>query len=333
VSGWSFGACLAISTGVILAYTVAGGLYSAIWTDLFQIHIALVGFVGASIWIVYSYGFNRVTTFVPAAKLDFSGLTDMASGSLVNWAGMIALALGNTMALDFMERVFSAKSPEIAKKACYYAAAQTLLIGAACTLIGVAAISAVQNVADPRMVLPVFATDHLPYVLGVALFVGVLGASMSTANGAMLVISVVLARNVIQRWTERNMPDAKLLLLSRIMAVPAALLASAVAYRYPEPGLLLVVAFDIVFAGCVVPLFLGVYWPKANSLGAIASIVAGTVARLVAFAATPGHLSGLDTLIPPVISLVVFVAVCSMSEAPADSGVKERLMEPEVAEG
>ncbi|MEZ5364361.1 MAG: hypothetical protein R2748_18995 [Bryobacterales bacterium] len=31
-------------------------------------------------------------------------------------------------------------------------------------------------------------------------------------------------------------------------------------YR-PEPGLLLVLAFDILFAGCVVPLFAGVYWP------------------------------------------------------------------------
>jgi Na+/pantothenate symporter len=33
----------------------------------------------------------------------------------------------------------------------------------------------------------------------VLVFVGVLGASMSTANGAMLVISVVLAQNVVQR--------------------------------------------------------------------------------------------------------------------------------------
>ncbi|HYO84352.1 MAG TPA: hypothetical protein VES20_23310 [Bryobacteraceae bacterium] len=333
VSGWSFGLCLAITTAVILAYTVAGGLYSAIWTDLFQIHVALIGFVGAAIWVVYSQGLDGVTAFVPAARLDFSGLTELASGSLVNWAGMIALALGNTVALDFMERVFSAKTPETAKRACYYAAAQTLLIGSACTLIGVAAISAVRDVADPRMVLPVFATDHLPYLLGVAVFVGVLGASMSTANGAMLVISVVLARNVIQRWTQRNMPDAKLLLLSRVMAVPAALLAAAVAYKYPEPGLLLVIAFDIVFAGCVVPLFMGVHWPKANSRGAVASIVTGTAARLVTFAVTPAHLAGLDTLVPPAISLVVFVAVCSMSEAPADSGVKERLMEPEVAEG
>lgn len=333
VSGWSYMWCLAISTAVILTYTIAGGLYSAIWTDFFQIHVALIGFIGSAVWLVATQGWPGMLNSVPAAKLDFSGLSQIGSGSLVNWSGMIALALGNTMALDFMERVFSAKSPDTAKRACYYAGFQTLIIGAACTLIGLAAISAVTNVADPRMVLPVFATTQLPYWLGVAVFVGVLGASMSTANGAMLVISVVLARNVIQRWSRRTMADSRLLLLSRAMAVPTAALAGVVAFLYPEPGLLLVVAFDIVFAGCVVPLFFGVYWPRANARGAISAIVAGTATRLLTFMLTPSHLAGLDTLIPPVVSLGVFVAVCSMSVAPAESGVKERLMEAEVAEG
>ena len=333
VSGWSYWQCLAISTVVILIYTIAGGLYSAIWTDFFQIHVALIGFVGAAIYILSTKGLPAVLASVPIQKLDFSGLTQIGSGSLVNWSGMIALALGNTMALDFMERVFSAKSPETAKRACYYAGVQTLIIGTACTLIGLAAIGSIANVPDPRMVLPVFATTQLPYWLGVAVFVGVLGASMSTANGAMLVISVVLARNVVQRWSQRSMSDASLLMLSRVMAVPTAMIAGIVAFMYPEPGLLLVVAFDIVFAGCVVPLIFGVYWPKANTYGAIAGIVSGTVTRLVLFLTTPPHLAGLDTLIPPAVSLVVFVAVCSMRVAPAEAGVKERLMEAEVAEG
>ena len=100
----------------------------------------------------------------------------------------------------------------------------------------------------------------------------------------------------------------------------------------PEPGILLVIAFDIVFAGCVVPLFVGVYWKKANSAGAIAAVISGTLARGIAHLTTPAHLAGLDTLIPPVISLFVFVTVCSLTEAAVDSTAKERLM-PEVAEG
>lgn len=335
-SGWNYTACLVISTLVIVAYTVAGGLYSAIWTDFFQIHVALVGFVGAAVWLIVTRGWNSILSSVPVERLDLSGLTSMASGSLVNWSGMIALALGNAMALDFMERVFSAKNGATARRACYYAGVQTLVIGSACCLLGLAAIATVGNVVDPRMVLPTFATQQLPFVLGVAVFIGVLGASMSTANGAMLVISVVLARNVVQRWSSHSLSDSRLLFLSRAMAFPTALAAAVVGWIYPEPGVLLVVAFDIVFAGCVVPLFMGVYWKKASSAAAISAIITGTGARVIAYVSTPSHLAGLDTLVPPAVSLLVFLAVSQFADAPLEAGVnasvKERLM-PEAAEG
>jgi len=42
-----------------------------------------------------------------------------------------------------------------------------------------------------------------------------------------------------------------------------------------------------LFAGCVVPLFAAIYWQKANARGAIASIVVGTNARLIAHFVTP----------------------------------------------
>ncbi len=332
VSGWSYGTSLVISTAVIVTYTIAGGLYSAVWTDMFQVHVAAVGFIGAALWAVATHGWEPMLRVIPPERLDFSGLTNVGSGALVNWAGGIALALGNVMALDFMERVFSARSPQTAKRACYYAGFWTLIIGIACTLLGLAAIAVVKNVADPRMVLPLYSIEQLPYWLCVAVFVGVLGASMSTANGAMLVISVVLARNVVQRWSGRSLSDSYLLFLSRVMALPTAFAAGLVAYAYPEPGVLLVIAFDIVFAGCVVPLFFGVYWKKANSAGAIAAVISGTLARGIAHLTTPAHLAGLDTLIPPVVSLFVFVTVCSLTEAAVDSTAKERLM-PEVAEG
>lgn len=331
-SGWSYTQSLIIGTVVIVAYTIAGGLYSAIWTDFFQIHVAFIGFVGAALWAIATLGWDTIALTAPAEKVDLSGLTNLGSGALVNWAGMIALAFGNAMALDFMERVFSARTPGTARRACYYAGFQTILLGVACTILGLAGLAVVKSAADPRMVLPLYATEHLPYWLAVAVFVGVLGASMSTANGAMLVISVVLARNVVQRWSQRSMADSTLLLLSRVMAFPTAIAAGLIAWRFPEPGVLLVIAFDIVFAGCVVPLFFGVYWKKANATGALAAIVTGTCARLAAHFFTPAHLAGLDTLIPPVISLATFLTVCSLSEAPIETGVKERLM-VEVAEG
>lgn len=307
--GISYGTALLIGTAIIAAYTMAGGLFSAIWTDLFQIHVALIGFVASAVWLLLTRDWSPLLASVPAERLSLDGLFSLHSGALPNWAGMISLALGNAMALDFMERVFAAKSPDTARRGCYYAAALTIVIGVCATVIGLAAIPVLGKVDDPRMVLPLFGTAHLPYWMGAMVFVGVLGASMSTANGAILVISVVLARNVYQRWTSAEVSDSRLLMLSRVMAIPTALAGAIVAWRWPEPGILLVVAFDIVFAGCVVPLFAGVYWRNASSAAAIAAICVGTGSRVAAHFLTPAAWAGLDTLVPPAVSALAFVAV------------------------
>lgn len=313
VSGMSYGTSLVISTTVILTYTMAGGLYSAIWTDMFQIHVALIGFVAAAVWLVWTQGTAPLNTAVAAGKLDLGALTKISAGALPNWAGFLSLALGNAMALDFMERVFSAKSGKTASNGCYYAAALTLVVGGCATLMGLYSVSLVPKIDDARMVLPTLANNTLPFWMGVMVFIGVLGASMSTANGAMLVMSVVAARNMFERYRAVPVSDGQMLTLSRVMAIPTAAVACLVAYWKPEPGILLVIAFDIVFAGCVVPLFYGVHSERATAEAAVAAIVVGTSCRIVAHFVTPAEWAGLDTLVPPVLSWISFVTVMKLT--------------------
>jgi SSS family solute:Na+ symporter len=70
----------------------------------------------------------------------------------------------------------------------------------------------------------------------------------------------------------------------------------------------------VVFAGCLVPLTLGIYWKKANTPGALAAIIIGSVLRLILFYQIPEHLAGLDTMIAPVVSLIVMVIVSLMTQ-------------------
>jgi Na+(H+)/acetate symporter ActP len=56
--------------------------------------------------------------------------------------------------------------------------------------------------------------------------------------------------------------DKSLLLVARLFAIPMTGLACMVAALAYNPGYLLVVAFDVVLAGCFVPLMAAVYWPS-----------------------------------------------------------------------
>jgi Na+/proline symporter len=99
--------------------------------------------------------------------------------------------------------------------------------------------------------------------------------------------------------------------------------AFVLAYLLPQPGVYLILAFDIVFAGAWAPLTLGLFWKKANMPAAIASLVFGSALRLVLFFVTPVEYAGLDTMIPPVVSFVLFivVALATQKKYPGRPGI------------
>jgi Na+/proline symporter len=252
-------------------------------------------------------------------------LTDPANGAYLNWAGILALGLGDVVALDFMERVFASKNPETARKACYYGAGFTLITGFAASFIGLMALKLVPGVEDTRMVMSTMATEHLPFILGLLVMGGIVGAGLSTADGGLLGVSSVFGRNILQRnilqvWkkehseTDRMALDRRLLIVTRLMAIPIMAGSIYMAIVKPEPGILLVLAFDVVFAGCLVPLTLGLYWKKANTPGALAAFLVGSALRLYLYYNIPEHLAGIDTMIPPVVSLIVMVPVSLMTQ-------------------
>lgn len=313
VAGWSYTTALLFGAAVIFVYTIAGGLYAAIWTDFVQIYIAIGGFFLLAAWLLLTQDWQGALAALPPTHTDFSGLASLAGGGLLNWSIIISLSFGNAMALDFMERVFAAKSPATARTACYYAGVLTIVAGVTASFAGLLAPSMLGELADNRMVLPALAVEQAPFFIGLMVMIGVVGASMSTCDGAILATSAVISRNIIQRWSIGELDDEKLLKYTRLVAFPMTIGGTLFALYRPEPGMLLVLAFDILFASCVIPLFAGVYWPAANATGAVAAIVAGVTARIVLSYVVPEELAGLDTLLPPIISAAVFVPACLLA--------------------
>ncbi|MBQ4133857.1 MAG: hypothetical protein IJD04_09040 [Desulfovibrionaceae bacterium] len=361
-SGWIVGYifnldytwALIIISVLIFIYTVAGGLFSSAATTVIQIYPACIGFVAAGIWLLSAYGWDYFVAALPdtlGAPENFynlTGLTRIDNGAMINYAGIMALAIGDLIALDFMERVFSAKSGKVAQQGCLFGFGITLLVGAASCLIGLAAFALMPETADAdtRMIMPVMAVQIMPFGIGLLVISGIIGAGASTASGGLLGVSTVFGRNIFQKniyrkyciskglvpihersEDERARFDSKLLTISRVAAIPVMCAAIWLAHVKPEPGVLLVMAFDVAFAGCLVPLVLGIYWKKANAAGAMAAIVVGSIVRLAFYIWIEYYMPedsgfvrwiGVETLVSPLASFVVmwFVSLATQASYP-----------------
>ena len=307
-----------ISALVIVAYTIAGGLFASAYTNLFQVYLAIGSFWAG--FLFFAGGFSDVPWDViynnaPPEFMDLSGLYDIANGALINWGAILALGLGDIVALDFMERVFSANSPKTARRGALMGGALTIFTVVPTSMLGIVAFYYLPVDTLPDLALPLLSTEFMPFAIGAAILMGVIGASMSTASGGLLAISSVISRNMMQRIIRRrwmgksNWSDSKLLLVTRIVIAPMMIVGSTLAYFVPAPGIYLILAFDIVFAGAFAPLTFGLFWKKANMPAAIASLIVGSAVRLIFFFTMPEEWAGLDTMIPPVIAFVLFIVV------------------------
>lgn len=357
--GTSFQVGVFIVAVLVLSYTLAGGLFSVAYTDFVQAGVALVGSIALIGFVTTQYGITVPAGMGPA---NLGQLTDPSQGAYINLATIVALGLGDIVAIDFMERVFAADSPETARKACFIGAAGTLVIGVPFSVVALSAgpiLSSLGVETGSQAVLYTLLQNAVPPWLAAVVIAGILAASFSTSDGAILGTSAVLARNVGGVRVDESSPVAtdggtdasglldtesdRLLTVTRLMAVPITLLGIFFALRVSATGMLLVLAFDIMLAGAFVPLVFGLYWPDmANTPAALSSMVAGSATRLVLFVLVPttyayentllyvpndiftASFDGLPTFIAAGVSLVTFVGVAYATADAYDARTLDR---------
>ncbi len=345
--GLSYFGGVTLIAALVLVYTVSGGLFAVAYTDAVQVAIAFLGALILLGFIAFNFGLD-----IPAGMgpFDLEQLVVPESGAVVNWATILALGLGDIVAIDFMARIFAADSPETARRACFIGCAGTLIIGIPFSLIALSSgrILEEAGVVPDGPVLFALIGSVVPSFIGLLVIMAIMSASLSTADGAILGTSSVIAHNImgVGQGPDSRVDSAavgdQLLKITRLMAVVITIIGVFFALRVPQTGVLLLLAFDLGFAGLVVPLTGGLYWPKSTWQGALSCIIIGSATRLIMFALMPvmfgtentllyipnslfsEGFDGFPTLISPIVGLIVFVVVSNMTYVPAPAQTAER---------
>jgi Na+/proline symporter len=310
LTGIDVGMAMTGIAALVLVYTIAGGLFAACWNDIFHVGLALLGLICPLVWLLFSSDALQSTAIAPAAEVWQQISADRSMG-LSTMASLVALALGDVVALDFMERVFAAKTPAHAQRSCAIAGILVIVVGTCVAVVGVFA-----ALSPGRPDLETFVRDMISHAgVRMSFYLALVAACISTLDGALMAASTVMSRNICQRNFPRIFRPEHSLFQARIMMVVVAAFSLSVAMFMHDPGELLVMAFDVVLASCFVPLTLGIYWRGSTTTGALVSIITASTCRIVLELVMPQDWVGLSTLASPLVSLVVFVAVSKWSSA------------------
>ena len=297
-----------IGAGIVLFYTIWGGMWSVALTDLFQSVVILIGLAGVA-WLVgdMAGGPGKViAAAAEAGKFDFFP-TAGAKEWLAFLAAWMTLALGSIPQQDVFQRVTSAKNEKTAVRAClwgggvYFCFAFVPIFIAYSALVidpSYAKLFAGEDAREIQRILPSLILERTPIWAQVLFFGALLSAILSTASGALLAPTALFTENVIRPFAPR-LGDKQFMLLLRVVLVLFTFAALLFAVNSRSTMYEMVQnAYKVTLVSCIVPLAAGIYWKRATSTAALISVVAGLVswgiAEMVAADATiPPQLVGL----------------------------------------
>ena len=141
----------------------------------------------------------------------------------------------------------------------------------------------------------------LPYVISGLVAAGGLAAALSTADGLLLTIANALSHDLYYKMLDPNAPTTRRVTISKVLLLVVALAAASVAAQKPADILFLVsAAFSLAAAGFFPALVLGVFWKRANAMGACLGMIAGLGVTFYYMAITQPWLRGVFGVTSPI---------------------------------
>jgi SSS family transporter len=316
------GAALAV-TAVFVAYTFAGGLLAVVWTDVvcYVVLMAAV-LVGFPLALAAAGGWAGLSAALPAEHFDFGRLGLMEP---LAWVGLCFYSYATDQA--YLQRVFAADRPSVARFAYIYTGINYLIFGGAVALLGMTAAVLVPGLPHDDKALPALLTTVFPPGIRSLFLAGIVAATLSTASSYLAAASSLFVKDIWEPLLARDRSEASLLRVSRLVTPAFALAALTVALAAPRIVDAVVLSVLVSHAAVFVPMLAALYWPGAAPRAGLWSILAGALGGLLAHFLLYGRIPYLGALHPlffgPLCSLTVLVAWRRQPAGLRQPGAKE----------
>jgi SSS family solute:Na+ symporter len=299
--GWPFDVSILLAAGIVMGYTFLGGLTSAVYNEVLQFFLIVLGIapivfiglanVGGWEGIVATLDAPMTSTWVHMAHES-----DNPMGVNI-W--QMTMGLGFVLSFgywctDFLvvQRAMIAKNMSAAQRTPLVAAFPKMLLPFVVIFPGLIALVLhktggdfqlplkVDGRIDYDLTLPVLLGHYYPTgMLGVGL-TALIASFMSGMAGNVTAFNAVWTYDIYQAHIKKDAPDAHYLRVGKITTVVGIILSMATAYLAREFNNIMDL-LQLIFGFINAPLFatfmLGMFWKKTTSPGAFWGLVSGTL--------------------------------------------------------
>ena len=317
-----------VAGGVVVLYSVAGGMWSITLTDFLQFCVMTVGvfLVLLPITLLRVGGLSGLQEDLPASYLSWTSI-----GWTTIFAYFLLFFFGIMIGQDIWQRVFTARSPDVARWGGTTAAIYCAVYGLTSALIGTAAAALFPNLETPDNAFVQLATNLLPIGLAGLVVAAALSAIMSTASSALLASATLAAEDGYARFFgDGNADDRRELLANRVSTFVVGIIVIGIALVVRDVVGALTVAYDLLVGALFVPIVGAFFWRRASGRGALISMAVSSVVVIVLLL-WRGLLSNDPIIYGLITSLVVFVVASLLTPEPPEERLEaweERLGEP-----
>jgi SSS family solute:Na+ symporter len=312
-----------IGGAIVMLYSSIGGMWSITLTDMVQFVLKTIGIF----FLLLPFTWNKAGGFDGIRERAGDTVFDLgAIGIPTIITFFVVYSFGMLIGQDIWQRVFTARSPGVAKWGGTTAALYCVLYGVAGAVIGMAASTFLPDVKAKDDVYAQIAETILPVGISGIVLAAAVAAMMSTASGALIATATVAKTDVkplLLRLIGRDAPQeqdgADDVHSDRLYVVVLGIAVIVIAALLNDVVSALTVAYDILVGGLLVAILGGFLWKRATGTGALWSMGVGTVVTLGTMFAVGDVLANEPIYYGLAASLIAYVIASLLTKrTPAD---------------
>jgi SSS family solute:Na+ symporter len=307
--GWDFSTSVLASAGIVLAYTYLGGLSSAIYNEVLQFFLIVVGFAPMAILAVHKAGgwagmSSRLKPVMTQSWQHLGSASDNPMG--VEIVGLV-MGLGFVLSFGYwctnylvVQRAMAARNMTDARNTPIVGAFPKMLIpfvvivpgiaAAALATMGVGYALPIKNGApDYDQVLFSLMQQFYPSgMLGIGL-TALVASFMSGMAGNVTAFNTVWTYDIYQSYIRKNAPDSHYLWVGRMATIFGTAVSIGAAYlalSFNNMMDYLQLIFGFVNAPLFATFLLGMFWKRSTGHGAFTGLISGTTTAALTYGLT-----------------------------------------------